>query len=565
MNFLHNSFKAISILLLITSSSLYAQSVKTANENNFVKDSIRITNLLSSARQYASFSIDSSLKISIRAINEARERQQQLLEADALIGYSQILIYQGDYKLALRQSILSIDKNRRSKSKRLAKSYAGAGWCYYWLAENNTAIKYLDSALFLYRKIADTQGIISTIINKGTVFTNAGKYSNALDELLYAEQLLQYKEAPHEAAKCFASLGEIYTEMQYPDKGLYYFKKNLELSRKHSDTLGIYGMYNNIGNILYSQKKYKDAIDYYLKSIDLSRIAGNSYMEYVCCNNLGALFEDSNSIDNALVFYKRAFDGFTKIGNNEWIGKELINIGKIEMLSASTQKHGVSMLEKGLEKVKAVNDKKYIVKAARLLADFYESAKQNGKANRYMGLYSLYSDSLRQEDVSKRLQELQFNNTIKLKQSEISGLEKDKQLAHQKIKLKNIMLSVLIAGLLTLSVFLYWLSLKNRKIIAQKKEIELQANRLGGMNFFKDRILSILSHDVRSPLASIKALFYLPIVGDDNELLCKEILTKSGWYVETTKRVGDQGVDLIAIKNDFRIAIQCKRYSTHWE
>ena len=51
------------------------------------------------------------------------------------------------------------------------------------------------------------------------------------------------------------------------------------------------------------------------------------------------------------------------------------------------------------------------------------------------------------------------------------------------------------------------------------------------------------------------------MTGIEYEELCKEILVKDGWKVDGTSVSGDQGVDLIASKDDLRVCIQCKRYS----
>lgn len=52
------------------------------------------------------------------------------------------------------------------------------------------------------------------------------------------------------------------------------------------------------------------------------------------------------------------------------------------------------------------------------------------------------------------------------------------------------------------------------------------------------------------------------LTGQEYEILCKDILCKNGWSVEMTKVVGDQGVDLIATKDNNRVAIQCKKYTS---
>ncbi|HEU5115355.1 MAG TPA: restriction endonuclease, partial [Isosphaeraceae bacterium] len=53
---------------------------------------------------------------------------------------------------------------------------------------------------------------------------------------------------------------------------------------------------------------------------------------------------------------------------------------------------------------------------------------------------------------------------------------------------------------------------------------------------------------------------WLYLTGVEFELFLATLLVKRGFTVETTKVSGDQGVDLVATKNHFRIAIQAKGY-----
>jgi restriction system protein len=50
--------------------------------------------------------------------------------------------------------------------------------------------------------------------------------------------------------------------------------------------------------------------------------------------------------------------------------------------------------------------------------------------------------------------------------------------------------------------------------------------------------------------------------GVDYEKHCADLLEAAGWSVSDTAVTGDQGVDLIATKNNARVCIQCKRYSS---
>lgn len=50
--------------------------------------------------------------------------------------------------------------------------------------------------------------------------------------------------------------------------------------------------------------------------------------------------------------------------------------------------------------------------------------------------------------------------------------------------------------------------------------------------------------------------------GADFEIYCEDRLKRLGWSVHRKGGVGDQGVDLIARRNNTVVAIQCKRYAT---
>lgn len=51
--------------------------------------------------------------------------------------------------------------------------------------------------------------------------------------------------------------------------------------------------------------------------------------------------------------------------------------------------------------------------------------------------------------------------------------------------------------------------------------------------------------------------------GHDFEYFCADILSKNGYSnIEVTKGSGDQGIDIIAFKDDIKYGIQCKRYSS---
>ena len=50
--------------------------------------------------------------------------------------------------------------------------------------------------------------------------------------------------------------------------------------------------------------------------------------------------------------------------------------------------------------------------------------------------------------------------------------------------------------------------------------------------------------------------------GREYEIFCGNLLKEAGWDVKMTNESNDQGVDLIASIENFKVCIQCKRYSS---
>ena len=65
----------------------------------------------------------------------------------------------------------------------------------------------------------------------------------------------------------------------------------------------------------------------------------------------------------------------------------------------------------------------------------------------------------------------------------------------------------------------------------------------------------------RREMERFEAGFRENMSGDEYEEYCKYLLKRRGWIVELTPKSGDQGVDLIATKENLKVCIQCKRYS----
>ena len=116
--------------------------------------------------------------------------------------------------------------------------------------------------------------------------------------------------------------------------------------------------------------------------------------------------------------------------------------------------------------------------------------------------------------------EADFN--IKQKQKDLQQQEKvaayKQRIAQQ--RWVNTVSMILVIAMIAISMVYYlqrlkqqkintMLEIKNKEVLDQKADIDEQAQKLNSLNSLKDRLISVLAHDLRAPLSTLRGLFGL--------------------------------------------------------
>jgi signal transduction histidine kinase len=93
-------------------------------------------------------------------------------------------------------------------------------------------------------------------------------------------------------------------------------------------------------------------------------------------------------------------------------------------------------------------------------------------------------------------------------------LENENELKRQQVRNQRLFAAVLSVAVLLLVVFIFFMfrlraiqQRANRELMAQKIEIQTQAENLEELNKLKTKLFSVISHDLRGPISNIKVLF----------------------------------------------------------
>ncbi|MGE0931235.1 tetratricopeptide repeat-containing sensor histidine kinase [Peijinzhouia sedimentorum] len=351
-----------------------------------------------------------------------------------------------------------------------------------------------------------------------------------------------------------AQAGLSYITAEYPSS-LLASQKALEIYRELEHELGIAQVSNILGLIYQMQGKTEQAIEFHNESIvfaedlnDLVLLAKNYF-------NLGIVYDHSQEFETSLAMldtaefyalqtlpnpillrisgrraevlfhlgeYEKSLDVNQEVlamEPSKWdetfaysgIAKTLLAMGKNEEALEAAQKSYDIALELNANWEKQ--------RAAEIIANIYASMGQYDLAYEFHQKFKSHSDTLFNEQKEQELNYLQLQQELFKNEALANEVDLQKQI----ISRKNLFIALVIAGgliFLVLAVSLYQarkeqelligsLKKKNDKIEQQANTISQNNQQLQNINKTKDQLLSVISHDIRSPLASVQSILLL--------------------------------------------------------
>lgn len=419
----------------------------------------------------------------------------------------------------------------------------------YIQSNDADALKKNNEALAIYKSIGDERGQGSVLNNMAMIFHNQGDYETAL---IYYNLSMKKREATNDLIGLgggYNNIGNSYCDMGNYSKSLEYLFKGLEIREKIGDSAGIANSYSNIGGVYFLLSRFDLAIKYnemankifelngnrdgvfqslittggvYLnrkqdrkalaifeKALNIAQLMGAKGSESVALVNLGEAEVNLGMFDRAIGHYSEALDFAKGSDDLEGVVISELGLGKAYLMQHNI-KDALVHLNSGYNAAVILGNKLRLHEASTLLADVYGKKNEYALANKFLKESMVYKDSLLNEESGRKVHEAEFNYAMDKKQKEIELLEKDKSIQEANSQRQQTLVISMIGFVLLLIVMILLVN-RNRKkekklkeiSYAQKIEIEEQSHKLKELNALKDKTFSILSHDLRSPIAAL--------------------------------------------------------------
>src|SRR6266568_1730676 len=161
------------------------------------------------------------------------------------------------------------------------------------------------------------------------IFRYLSRWSGSVILLELYQLLLpdKWRAQPSQAAIIYRNLGDIYRELDQPQKALFYLEQALSIRREIGDRKGEGTTLNSIGRAYTKLGKKQEALAYYEQALSIRKEIGDREGQGSTLNNLGYIYNALGQKQRAVACYEQALCIHREVGNRAVEGTTLNNLG----------------------------------------------------------------------------------------------------------------------------------------------------------------------------------------------------------------------------------------------
>jgi signal transduction histidine kinase len=484
-----------------------------------------------------------------------------------------------------------------SESRKRFQLLTDLSWEYRWAYPDST-ILFATEAYEIGKTLNLTKDLARPLNFIGVAYNYKGDRIPAYE---FYDQALKISTSQSDSAQIAYSnnnLGRLFFEQGVLSRSYEYFIRSLALFDAISDSSGLAYTYQSLANLYKIQRDFEKAENHYQKAYRMRLSLGNTRDIMSALGQIGRLYQDNNQHDKALKYLHLA-DSAGRIIHDEINLAELKTLIANSYLHQNRLNEAERICQEGLDVIIRVNSIRMMPQAYLTMGQIKFNKKDLAASRNYFNLalnisnqskdlnskmeshywlwklsekennqsevlknqneYLILKDSVKDLDLARQVERLQFEIEIGRKEQENELLKANQDRNNAVIeqqRLENIILIVVVVSF-SLLVIVQWRSSVRRKevnkklaeqnqfiqrqrqeIIQQNEKLSRRNQELSDLNYEKDTLMSIVAHDLKSPLNRIRGMV---------EIMELEggLTSSQRTYLEMTKEATRSGLDLI--------------------
>lgn len=391
-------------------------------------------------------------------------------------------------------------------------------WAYRNIDLKNS-LDYAHQALKLAEKFANRKIEADVIRTIAVIYLHYVHHHETLEwnqKALLLSQDIDYEEG---VAFCYDNFGVSNFYQKKYKEAAEYFEKGLKIFTKINNYEGLGYANTHLSWVYVQWKQYEKALEYAKKAVKARKKAKEIKNIANSMKDVAVIYNKLNRQDEALSYMRKAIKVIKNTPNQPFIDEHYQTIATIFMtINLDSAFHYVQLSEKFINKR---GNKRQKVHIYQLYQKIYSIKKDYTNAIKYQDLHYSYKDSVYNDDIERNNAsyvakfEYQQKEKLLISEQKVKDAQYQTKLQNQQWIIYTILLVVLFLSVLVYVFYKNWvtkqqlndeLKQKNVEIDLQNEELAAQAENLKEMGLFKDQLFSIISHDLRAPLAQVQSV-----------------------------------------------------------
>jgi signal transduction histidine kinase len=341
----------------------------------------------------------------------------------------------------------------------------------------------------------------------GYFYENKADYKLAIDYYLQTlDQAQKIGDIDHEI-NALTDLTVIYTEMKQPQKAKEVYLDCVALHKQQGDAPGLVSAYINLAP-LYNHLGLYDSALYFLKEgLRIGKPLEERGKEDLSnlYNNLGQTYYFLKDYDKAIVYFAGNYKShLAKQGLN---AKATLWFDVLNLADAYTQKGRLDSASKfvsmAMNLAGELNSKGKLSDTYQILSSLAQRKGEYKKAFEYQSKWYQLDTAIVNGETYKAIAELEAKYEARQRENEMLLLQGE--ISQQKFHTRIMLIasaSLLIVAIVAALAFVLKRKV-NQQLQATNDLVTRQNERLSELNYEKNSLISIVSHDLSTPFASI--------------------------------------------------------------
>jgi signal transduction histidine kinase/Tfp pilus assembly protein PilF len=370
----------------------------------------------------------------------------------------------------------------------------------------------LDRALEIFSTLGDRKKIAIVKNELGVVEGTKANYQGATKYFLEALAIYEQLHDTMGMGQTYLKLGVVNQSLNNLDQATSYFKQAFVLSRKTGDTLNMAYLYSDMGIVEGMKENNLLSFKYFDSGLALCTTEKFVNIKLGLLLNTGIAHARTGDEPTALAFFKEGLRIARERSMPYDVPNLLLNMALLDHVVKADEK--LPLLNEALQKAKEGGQRPLVVNIYRTLADVSYDQGDYKAAYQYLDTFHNEEKDVFSMQKNKEIANLQALYELNKSHGEMAELMRQN---YDRNFQRNLI--IVFAAIILMALIAVYSSY--RKTNRLNEELQQQQAALAASNIVKDKIFSVIGHDLRAPTTTIIGMLHV-LESEDSKMSTDE-------------------------------------------